>query len=137
MLTVYVIGKIKTPLEEKLTTSGKKYIRMGMGVDVLKKGQRESRFVSCYFWDNRFEKIYPFLKKDTPLCVIGGLDFSSYLSREGEAKSQISVNVHMVSFLPKPSFQREEKLITDSYTEEMFEKEHKEPKEVEWEEGLF
>lgn len=136
MLTVYIIGRVKVPLEEKLTASGKKYVKLGLSADVLKRGQRESRLVSCFFWDSRFEKIYPFIKKDVPLCVVGGLDVSSYLSREGEPKSQMSVNVHMVSFLPKPIV-REEKSIVDSYTEEMFDKRDKEVKEVEWEEGLF
>lgn len=108
MLVVHLIGKVKTPLEEKVTSSGKKYLKMGIAVETHRKGKKESLFVYGYLWDNRFDKMVPFIQKESLIYLVGTLDVQSYLSKEGEAKSVLGVNINLIHFVPKPSLHKEE-----------------------------
>jgi single-strand DNA-binding protein len=95
MINASTVGRLGQDAKEFSTSNGKQVVKFSMAV---KMGRDETEWVNCALWGNRGQKLLPHLTKGTSVWVAGELSKNSYVSKDGENKTSIEINVQTFEF---------------------------------------
>ena len=100
---VVIGGYISHDQELRTTPSGKKVTDLRIGIDAEDKNDKDkSYFIQVAVWGATAESVCRWLKKGSPLVVIGRLIVDEWTDKESGAKrSRTKVLAERVQFLPK------------------------------------
>ncbi len=107
MIIVEIAGYLGSDAEERYTSGGKRVITLRIATRVRHGGKDETVWWKVSIWDDRFDKMLPYLKKGTPIIVIGEMGKpETYVDREGKTQISLTMSAQIVKFSP---FGRNEK----------------------------
>ncbi|AZI26433.1 single-stranded DNA-binding protein [Pedobacter sp. G11] len=95
-----ITGRLTADAVVREVSAEKKVVRFTLAVNdsYLSEGKRieQTLFVDCAFWRN--SRASEFLKKGMLVQLYGRLGVKGYLSKQGEAKAQITFRVSEIKF---------------------------------------
>lgn len=101
MIIVEIAGFLGADPEERFTSNGKRVITLRIATRVRKGGQDETVWWRVNIWDDRFDKMLPFLKKGSAVIVIGEMSKpETYTGRDGTVQISLTLSAEMVKFSP-------------------------------------
>lgn len=101
MILVEIAGFLGADAEERFTTSGKRVVSLRVGTKLRHNGQDETIWWRVSIWDERFDKMLPYLKKGSPVIVVGEMGLpETYIDRNGQTKVSMSMRGEMLKFSP-------------------------------------
>lgn len=102
MILVEVAGHLGADPEERFTSNGKRVITLRIAARIRQGGQDETVWWRVNIWNDRFDKMMPFLKKGSPVIVIGEMSKpETYTStRDGSVQISLSMTAEIVKFSP-------------------------------------
>ncbi|MEB2689989.1 single-stranded DNA-binding protein [Chlamydia suis] len=98
MLFGYLVGFLAADPEERMTSGGKRVVVLRLGVKSRVGSRDETVWCRCNIWNNRYDKMLPYLKKGSSVIVAGELSLESYVGRDGTPQASISVSVDTLKF---------------------------------------
>lgn len=101
MIIVEIAGFLGADPEERFTSNGKRVITLRVATRVRKGGQDETVWWRVNIWDDRFDKMLPFLKKGSAVIIIGEMSKpETYTGRDGTVQVSLNLSAEMVKFSP-------------------------------------
>jgi single-strand DNA-binding protein len=101
MIIVEIAGFLGADPEERFTPSGKRVISLRVATKVRKGGQDETVWWRVNIWDDRFDKMLPYLKKGSAVIVVGEMSKpETYTARDGTVQISMSMSAEMLKFSP-------------------------------------
>lgn len=101
MIIVEIAGFLGTDAEERVTPNGKKVISLRVAAKVRHGGQEETVWWKVSIWNDRYEKMLPYLKKGSAVIVIGEMGKpETYTDKDGNIKTSLTMNGEIVKFSP-------------------------------------
>lgn len=101
-------GFLGADAEERFTPTGKRVISLRLAT----RGRKgETIWWRINIWDDRFDKMLPYLRKGTALIVFGEiLKPETYQDKEGKVQVALSLNAEVIRFSPfgKPEGKQEQ-----------------------------
>ncbi len=98
MIIVEIAGHLGADPEERFTPNGKRVITLRVATRVRKD---ETVWWKVTIWDDRFDKMLPFLKKGSAVIIVGEMHKpETYTGRDGTTQVSMSMNAEMVKFSP-------------------------------------
>ena len=127
---IHISGHLGADPEVRVTQDGLKIITLRIASNQRKKGKDETLWYRITFWGDQYEKMVSYLKKGSPVMVIGMLQKPQvYQNKSGEYQASLEVTGVNLSFSPfgkqeksdhpsSTSVQKEEKGQGASFSEE-------------------
>lgn len=101
MIIVEVAGHLGSDPEERMTANGKRVVSLRIAARVRHSGQDETVWWRVNVWGDRFDRMIPYLKKGSPVIVIGEMGKPEiYTARDGSSQISLSMTAEMVKFSP-------------------------------------
>ncbi len=98
---IQIAGFLGADAEERSTTKGKRVIHLRVATKVRQGGKDETIWWRANIWGDRFEKMLPYLKKGTPIVVLGELEKpTTYVDKNGVTQISLTVNAEIIRFSP-------------------------------------
>lgn len=111
MILVEIAGHLGDDAEERTTTSGKRVITLRLATNVRQGGKDEVVWWRANIWDDRFDRMLPYLKKGTGLIVIGEMAKpDTYTDKNGVTRVSLTLSVALVKFSPFGRNQQEKQI---------------------------
>jgi len=96
-----VAGHLGADPEVRFTSSGQKVTTLRVAAKVRKGGKDDTIWWKVTVWGEQFDKMMPYLKKGSPLMVMGELSKPEiFTDREG--KPQVSMNITAINLTFSP-----------------------------------
>lgn len=111
MNLVEIAGFLGADAEERFTSTGKKVIALRLATKVRVSGRDDTIWWRVSLWGDRFDRMLPYMKKGTPLIVVGEMSKPEiYTAKDGSQAVSMQLNADIVKFSPfgKPNEQRQE-----------------------------
>lgn len=103
MIIVEIAGFLGADPEERFTAGGKRVVTMRVATRVRQDGQEnETVWWEVNIWNDRYDKMLPYLKKGSAVLVIGKMTKKPriYDSRDGSKQVALSINADILEFSP-------------------------------------
>lgn len=101
MNIIQIAGFLGADAEERFTSTGKKVITLRVATKVRQAGKEDTIWWRVSIWGDRFDKLIPYLKKGTPLIVIGELAKpETYVDKNGVTQVSLTVTAEIIKFSP-------------------------------------
>jgi len=110
MNLIEVMGFLGADAEERFTPSGKRVVELRVAAKVRQGGQDETMWWKCTVWDERIDRLLPYLKKGSAVIVVGEMLLpETYVAKDGSTRVSLSMRLEMVKFSPfgKPDREKE------------------------------
>lgn len=93
-------GRIGTSAELRNTNDGEAVANFSLAVNKPKKNGEDQQplWIKATIWRKQAENLTEYLTKGTPVTISGSIDLRSYETRDGETRSEITMNVNQVTF---------------------------------------
>ncbi len=96
-----IAGHLGANPEERHTASGQKVITLRLATHSRKGGQDTTLWWRVTIWGDRFDKMIPYLKKGSPLIVIGEMTKPEiYTDKEGKPQISLDIVADILRFSP-------------------------------------
>ncbi len=96
-----IAGHLGANPEERFTASGQKVITLRLATHSRKGGQDVTLWWRVTVWGDRFDKMIPYLKKGSPLIVIGEMGKPEiYTDKEGKPQISLDIVADVLRFSP-------------------------------------
>ena len=119
MILIEVAGFLGADAEERFTSTGKRIIELRMGARVKQGSKEETLWWRATIWDDRFDKLLPYLKKGSAIIVIGEMLLpETYVAKDGTHKIALSLRAEMIKFSPFGKSDREKGATYSSTTKQ-------------------
>ncbi len=93
-------GRLGRDAETRYTQGGKPVTSFTVAVDVGFGERKQTMWVSCACWGDRWEKLAPYLTKGGMVTVTGEAELQTYKGKDGE-KTNLGCNVRDIQLPPK------------------------------------
>ncbi len=105
MNKIIIIGNLTRTPEVGTTPSGVNYARFVVAVNKRfhKEGQADSIFFRVTAWRGLGDSCAKYLDKGKKVAVIGEVDVSAYVGKDGSARATLEINADEVEFLTPKS----------------------------------
>jgi single-strand DNA-binding protein len=101
MIIVEIAGFLGDDPEERFTSNGKRVVTLRVATRVRKGGQDETVWWRVSIWDDRFDKMLPYLKKGSAVIVVGDMSKpETYTGRDGQVQVSLNLSAEMIKFSP-------------------------------------
>ncbi len=101
MNLLQVAGHLGAAPEERFTSGGQKVITLRLASHSRKGGADVTLWWRVTIWGDRFDKMLPYLKKGSPLIVIGEMSKPEiYTDKEGKPQVSLDLVADMIRFSP-------------------------------------
>lgn len=101
MIIVEIAGFLGADAEERFTAGGKRVISLRVATRIRQGGQDETVWWRVNIWNDRFDKLLPYLKKGSPVIIVGDMAVpETYTSRDGITQVSLTLNAEMIKFSP-------------------------------------
>ncbi len=120
---ITIAGHLAADPEVRFTSSGKKVTSIRVATRTRKKGQEDTIWWSVSVWGEQFDKMIAYLKKGSPIFVVGVLDKPEiFTSQKGESYVSMNITAYHLSFSPfgKPDASKHENAETSIGSQESF-----------------
>lgn len=96
-----IAGFLGADAEERFTSTGKRIIELRIAAKTRKGNKEETLWWRVTIWDDRFDKMLPYLKKGAALFVVGEmLAPEIYTAKDGSVKISLSMRAEILRFSP-------------------------------------
>ncbi len=96
-----IAGHLGANPEERHTASGQKVITLRLATHSRKGAQDTTLWWRVTIWGDRFDKMIPYLKKGSPLIVIGEMTKPEiYTDKEGKSQISLDIVADVIRFSP-------------------------------------
>lgn len=110
MQKIFVMGFVGRDPEERCTAGGKKVTTFPIGINFNKGGEKMTVWYRVNCWASTAAAILPFIKKGKPVTVVGDLNPpTTYQSKNGDIKIDMTITCDSISFIPIPKTPEEKK----------------------------
>jgi len=106
MNLIEIAGFLGGDPEERFTNTGKKVVSFRVGVRV---GKEETIWWKVTIWNDRFDRMMPYLKKGSAVIVLGEMSKPEiYTGKDGQPQISLNINAEIIKFSPfgKPKSER-------------------------------
>lgn len=106
MNLIEIAGFLGADPEERFTNTGKKVVSFRVGVRV---GKEETIWWKVTIWNDRFDRMIPYLKKGSAVIVLGEMSKPEiYTGKDGQSQISLNINAEIIKFSPfgKPKSER-------------------------------
>jgi len=101
MIIVEIAGFLGADPEERFTANGKRVVSLRVATKVRKGGQDETVWWRVNIWDDRFDKMLPYLKKGSAVIIMGEMSKpETYTARDGTVQISLTMTAEMLKFSP-------------------------------------
>lgn len=101
MFIVHVAGHLGKDPETRFTPSGQKVSTFTIAVNHRKGKEESTTWVKVTVWGDRFDKMFPYMKKGSGVIVTGKMNPpSSYTDKEGRTQISLEIVAEMIEFSP-------------------------------------
>lgn len=108
MNLIEVAGFLGADAEERFTSSGKRIIELRIAARVKQGNKDETLWWRATVWDDRLDKMLPYLKKGTALIIFGEMLIPEvYVAKDGTHKISLTMRAEIVKFSPFGKPERE------------------------------
>ena len=117
MNLIEVAGFLGADAEERFTSTGKRVIELRIAARVKHGTKEETLWWRATVWDERLDRMLPYLKKGTAVIVLGEMLIpETYIAKDGTTKISLSMRCEIVKFSPfgKPEREKGAQGATDS-----------------------
>lgn len=98
---IQIAGFLGADAEERFTSSGKKVISLRVATKVKQGGKEETIWWRVTIWGDRFDKMVPYLKKGSPVIVVGELSKpETYVDKNGVTQVSLTITAEIIKFSP-------------------------------------
>lgn len=101
MIIIEIAGFLGADPEERYTASGKRVVSLRVATHVRQGGKDHTVWWHVNIWDDRFDKMIPYLKKGSGVIVLGDMGKpETYVSKDGTTKVALNLNADIIKFSP-------------------------------------
>lgn len=101
MIIVEIAGNLGADPEERFTATGKRVISLRVAARVRQGGQDVTVWWRVSVWDDRFDRMLPYLKKGSAVIIIGEMGKpETYVAKDGTTQISLSMNAEIIKFSP-------------------------------------
>jgi single-strand DNA-binding protein len=101
MIIVEIAGFLGADAEERFTASGKRVVSLRVATKVRQSGADETVWWKVNVWNDRYDKMLPYLKKGSPVIIIGEMSKpETYTTKDGSTAVSMSMTAEMIKFSP-------------------------------------
>lgn len=101
MQLVQLAGHLGADVETRFTPDGQKVSSFRLAVNTRRGGKDETTWWRVTIWGDRFDKMFPYLKKGSGIIVVGEfVKVDTYTDREGKQQVALEVRAEMLKFSP-------------------------------------
>lgn len=101
MIIVEIAGFLGADAEERFTANGKRVVSLRVATKVRKGGQDETVWWRVNIWDDRFDKLLPYLKKGSAVIIVGEMSKpETYNARDGSVQVSLTMSAEIIKFSP-------------------------------------
>jgi single-strand DNA-binding protein len=101
MNTITIAGHVGRDPESRFTPSGQKVTNFTIAVNGRKGKDEYTVWYRIVVWGDRFDKMMPYIKKGSPLIIIGELGKPEiYTDKEGRPQISLEINAELLKFSP-------------------------------------
>lgn len=86
-------GRVGRDSELRTTPSGKTVLNFSVANDVGYGERKTTQWVTCAVWNERAEKLHPYVKKGLKVTVSGEVTVRAYTNKQGEAAAELQLTV--------------------------------------------
>jgi len=98
---IHIAGHLGADPEVRFTSSGQKVTTLRVAARVRRKGNDDTIWWRCTVWGEQFDKMIPYLKKGSPIVVIGEVSKPEvYTNKEGNPQVSMELTVMSIQFSP-------------------------------------
>lgn len=99
---VVLVGRVTKDIELKYLQSGIPYAEFTVAINrpfANNNGEREADFVSCQVWNKQAENMVRYVEKGHLIGVVGSINTSNFMGKDGKQVYKTKVRVDSVQFL--------------------------------------
>lgn len=112
---VEIAGNLGADPEERFTPTGKRVVSLRVATKSRHKGKEVTIWWRVNIWSDRFDKMLPYLKKGSPIIILGELGVPEvYTDKEGKPQVALTITAEIVRFNPFGGKPKEENNLEDS-----------------------
>jgi len=101
MILVEIAGFLGADAEERFTATGKRVISLRVATKCRHGGADETVWWRVNVWGDRYDKMLPYLKKGSPVIVIGEMSKPEvYTAKDGTSQVSMSLTAEIIKFSP-------------------------------------
>lgn len=98
---IQIAGFLGADPEERFTSTGKRVVSLRVATKVRQGGKEETIWWRVNIWGDRFDKMLPYLKKGSPVVVVGELGKPEiYTDKNGMSQVSLTVTAEIIRFSP-------------------------------------
>lgn len=98
---VQVAGFLGADAEERFTAKGKRVVSLRVAARVWQNGKEETIWWRVNIWDDKFDKLLPYLRKGTGVIIFGEMGKpETYVDREGKTQVSLTMTAEIIRFSP-------------------------------------
>lgn len=108
MNLIQIAGFLGADAEQRFTATGKKVISLRVATKVRQGGKDETIWWRVNVWGDRFDKMFPYLKKGSPVVILGELGKpETYVDKNGVTQVSLTITAEIIKFSPFGKSERE------------------------------
>lgn len=99
---VEIAGHLGADPEERFTPAGKRVVSLRVATKSRGKDKEEiTIWWRVNIWNDRFDKMLPFLKKGSPVIILGEMNKpETYVDKEGKTQVSLTITAEIIRFSP-------------------------------------
>lgn len=110
MQKIMVMGYVGRDPEERCTSGGRKVTSFPIGINFNKGGEKITVWYRVSCWAPVAFAVLPYIKKGKLITVVGDLQPpTTYQSKDGDIKIDMTISCDSISFIPLPKSPEEKK----------------------------
>jgi single-strand DNA-binding protein len=98
MQQIFIAGRIGKDAVTRVSQSGVKATNFSVASSYKVKGEDRTDWFDCTVFDDRGEKLAPYLTKGTAVAITGQVSARAY-TKDGEARASLQVTVDKIEFM--------------------------------------
>jgi len=96
-----IAGHLGADAQERFTSSGKRVVELRVACRVRHNGKDDTIWWRVSIWDERFDRMLPYLKKGSAVIVVGEMNMpETYVGKDGTTRISMSMKAEMIKFSP-------------------------------------
>ena len=101
MNLIEIAGFLGADAEERFTSGGKRVVSLRMATRTRQGGKDETIWWRVNVWNDRFDRMLPYLKKGTALIVVGEMSKpETYVDKNGQTQVSLTISAEIIKFSP-------------------------------------
>ena len=101
MNLIQIAGFLGADVEERTTGTGKRVVSLRLATRTRQGGKDDTIWWRVNIWNDRFDRMLPYLRKGTALIVVGEMSKpETYVDKNGQTQVSMTVSAEIIKFSP-------------------------------------